>query len=182
MIVVESYNPLWPQWFEALRSRMLPTLGSFAQSIEHVGSTSVLNLSAKPVIDLDVIVELDHLEQAIAAMVKLGYTHKGELGIVGRHAFGYNGEDELPKHNAYVCIEGADALQNHLLLRDRLRADSDAVSAYGALKMKLAGEFPEDIDAYIDGKTAFILGLLAEEGMNTSALDDIEKANILPNA
>lgn len=182
MIIVEPYNPSWPEHFERLRSRLLPAFGAYAISIEHVGSTSVPGLSAKPIIDLDVIVAPEHLDGAIEAMLTLGYTHRGELGISGRHAFSYVGEVELPRHNAYVCVEGADALQNHLLLRDRLRADDDAARAYGDLKKTLAREFPDDIDAYIDGKTAFIVGVLAQQGMDSAALDDIERANVLSNS
>ncbi len=180
MIVVEPYNVVWPQWFGVLQARLAPFLEGIDHQIEHVGSTSVPGLAAKPIIDMDIIVAAGGLERAIAAVVSAGYTHRGELGIVGRHAFGNPDGEPLPAHHLYVCVEGADSLRNHLVLRDHLRANPDAVRRYGALKMRLARVHVDDIDAYVEGKTDFILGVLQGAGMSLGSLDDIRQANKAP--
>jgi len=177
-IEVVAWDPAWAEAFEALRAVLADALGDVAQSIEHVGSTSVPGLHAKPIIDLDVIVRAERLGDAIEVLEGLGLTHRGDLGIEGRHAF-----TRLPghmPHNLYVCIEGCDALTNHLKLRDHLEAHPAAVQAYGALKQKLAAAHPHDIDAYVEGKTEFILEILRREGMGGGALEDIERANKTP--
>ena len=119
------------------------------------------------------------LDAAIKALAGLDYHHRGELGIEGRHAFRYEGEEDLPVHNLYVCIQGAESLRNHLLLRDYLREHPDRAEAYGVLKQQLARKHPNDIDAYIEGKSAFILEILEEQGMDSESLAVIENANLI---
>ncbi|MEC9440043.1 MAG: GrpB family protein [Myxococcota bacterium] len=177
-IVVELYSDAWAHHFEALRMRLSNALDGIAHTIEHVGSTSVKGLAAKPVIDIDIIVAREQLDDAIEALSTLEYTHRGELGIKDRHAFRYEGEEELHTHNLYVCIEGAESLRNHLLLRDYLREHPDEARAYGALKQELARKHPRDIDAYVEGKSAFILAILEKQGMSQESLEAIEEANL----
>jgi GrpB-like predicted nucleotidyltransferase (UPF0157 family) len=169
-------DPRWPARFEALRDGVWPALRGVCSGIEHVGSTSVPGLAAKDVIDLDVVVaDAAMLASAIQALSGLGYRHRGELGIAGRHAF------EAPagsvRHNLYVCIEGALSLRNHRLLRDHLRAQPAEAAEYGALKRGLAARFPDDIDRYTEGKSAFILGVLRRSGVAGDGLAEIEAAN-----
>lgn len=83
------------------------------------------------------------------------------------------------ERNFYVCIDGADALKNHLVLRDHLRSHPEAIAEYSNLKARLAQQFPNDIDAYVDGKTDLIVRMLAEAGFGEEGLDAIEQANRL---
>ena len=80
-------------------------------------------------------------------------------------------------HNLYVCVEGCDALRNHLLLRDHLRANPQDARAYGDLKKELAREFGDDLDCYCEAKTEFIVGVLRKKGMSADSLDAILAAN-----
>src|SRR5579862_585811 len=85
---IVDYDPSWPTLFETLRSRLLLVVGDIADSIEHVGSTAVPGLAAKPIIDIDVVVEADtDVSLAIERLAVLGYQHRGDLGIEGREAF-----------------------------------------------------------------------------------------------
>ena len=177
---VEAYDPDWTRRFGCIQQRALAALQGITTRIEHVGSTSVPGLAAKPTIDVDVIIADESLlPAAVAALLPLGYAHKGEQGIAGRHAFRYSGPtDGGGKRNFYVCIDGADALKNHLVLRDYLRGHPEAAVEYSSLKVHLAERFPRDIDAYVDGKTGLILRLLAAAGFG-DGLDAIEQANRL---
>jgi GrpB-like predicted nucleotidyltransferase (UPF0157 family) len=171
-VQVQPYDSNWPHQFEALRQRIWPAVSSFATSIEHVGSTSVPGLAAKPVIDIDIIIPvLTSLPQTIAALATLGYSYHGDQGIPGREAFKLN---ETPRtHHLYVCPQGSLPLSNHLTLRDHLRANPEDRAAYSRLKFDLARQHPHDIDSYIRGKTDFILDILARHGFPSATLDSI---------
>jgi GrpB-like predicted nucleotidyltransferase (UPF0157 family) len=177
-VVVVDYDPGWPRAFEELRDSVSDVVSDIAIAIEHVGSTSVPGLAAKPVIDLDVVVAEDNVALAIERLSKLGYVHRGDLGIPAREAF--RRPTGSRPHNLYVCPSGSPALVNHLALRDYLRANPEAAAEYGALKKKLAETFRHDIDGYLEGKTAFILGILESMGLTRDALSDIERMNRRP--
>jgi GrpB-like predicted nucleotidyltransferase (UPF0157 family) len=171
-----DYDAEWPAWFARLRERIWPAVHDFALGIEHVGSTSVPGLAAKPVIDLDLVVpSRREIPLAITRLSRLGYTHQGDLGIPDREAFDTPPSDA--PHHLYVCPAESLALRNHLALRDHLRANASDVAAYSALKKKLAREFPHEIACYVEGKTEFILAILAQCEFPPDSLDSIRKAN-----
>ena len=180
-IVVEKYNSEWKHEFEKAKVFYKELLSDIEVKIEHVGSTSVEGLWAKPILDIDIIVNdsTDSL-RAIEFLTSIGYIHIGNLGVEGREAFKYDENNSYIKwmeHHLYVCIEGCENLKNHLLLRKHLRNNKDSVEAYGAIKRKLAEKYPEDIDSYIDGKTDLITGFLKAEGMNIDEINRIESIN-----
>ena len=161
-VVVVPYDPAWPAAFALLRDRIAPVLGELAVGIEHVGSTAVPGLDAKPIIDIDVVIRhADDLPEVAARLATLGYTQLGDLGIIGREAF--RATSGLPRHHLYVCAAGAAPLQAHLTLRDALRGDGDLAAAYAALKRDLAQRFRDDRDAYAEGKSAFVTAVLLRE-------------------
>ena len=177
--VVVEYDPEWPARFEAIRDRIAPALGDLALSIEHVGSTSVPGLAAKPVIDIDVVVaDASAIPPAVDALTALGYEHLGQVGIPDREAF--RRPPGTFQHNLYVCPAGGQGLRNHLALRHHLRTHREAVEAYAALKRRLADEAP-DIDAYVIGKTDLIVTFLRAEGIDEDTLASIERANKSPD-
>jgi GrpB-like predicted nucleotidyltransferase (UPF0157 family) len=163
-IVIVDYDPAWPIEFSALRSVIVSVLGDIAVAVEHVGSTSVPGLAAKPIIDIDVVVaSVADVAGAINRLAEVGYNHRGNLGVDGREAF--SSPPESPQHHLYVCVLGNTALQNHLMLRDYLRAARVATLKYSQLKRELAARYPTDVDKYIDGKTEFILTALRKVGL-----------------
>lgn len=175
-VEVVPYCQRWKDDFASLKQHIWPAVEDFAQAIEHVGSTSVVGLAAKPIIDIDVVVKDDECSaKAGEALTAIGYRALGNLGLEGREAFGHT--TGMPRHNLYVCIEGCEPLRNHLLVRDALRRSPQLVEEYSQLKLSLAARFPEDIESYIDGKTDFLLGILAQEGFPKEALKRAEGVN-----
>jgi GrpB-like predicted nucleotidyltransferase (UPF0157 family) len=175
-IEVVDYDPGWPSTFESLRSILWPALADVASTIEHVGSTSVPGLAAKPIIDISIVVPASpDVQIGISRLATLGYVHQGDLGIKEREAFA--NPDGLPRHNLYLCPRASVALANHLALRDYLRTHPEAVREYGELKKRLAQRFPDDIDSYIDGKTAMVLKMLRATGFPAEQLRQIERVN-----
>ena len=165
-IVVEPYNEAWQQDFAAIKAELEPALGALALRIEHVGSTSVPGLSAKPIIDIDVVIEdYSKLKDVVAALGTIGYTHEGDKGIPGREAFRYEGKEHLRNHHLYVCPENSAELHRHLTFRNYLRMHPEAVIAYSRIKEEGAALYPYDIDRYIEHKSPFIERIYSEIGL-----------------
>jgi GrpB-like predicted nucleotidyltransferase (UPF0157 family) len=120
-VVVVDYHPQWPELFQALRRRIAGALGDVAAAIEHVGSTAVPGLAAKPIIDIEVLLaSADALPAAIERLARLGYTHKGNKGVPERDAF-LSAANE-PPHHLYVCPPSSQEFRRHVAFRDYLRA------------------------------------------------------------
>ena len=155
-VVVLPYDETWKQDFIDIKTELSQALGEIAISIEHVGSTSVEGLAAKPIIDIDVVVTKERINDAILALKSIGYIHEGNLGISGREAFAYKGKEHLQQHHLYVCPQDSLELKRHLAFRDYLRTHPEAVNEYSIIKMKAASLYPEDIDKYIEYKAPVI--------------------------
>ncbi|HEX4301184.1 MAG TPA: GrpB family protein [Rhizomicrobium sp.] len=159
-VIVVDYDPAWPQIYERLRAPLAAALGDCVATIEHVGSTAVPGLAAKPVIDIDAaLVRACALPQAIERLAPLGYEHEGDLGIPGRHAFRHAAA--LPVHHLYVCLPDCIDYHRHIVFRDRLRIHPEEAAAYGNLKRELAMTFRDDRDGYTRAKSAFVEAILA---------------------
>ena len=156
-VFVTPYDPKWKDSFALLKHRVENVLGDTAISIEHVGSTSVEGLSAKPIIDLDIVIEdYSILNEAIKRLSKIGYVHEGNLEIEGREAFDYIGEESLPKHHLYVCPKNSKELVRHIAFHDFLRNNPEAVAEYSRVKEEAARLYPNDIDGYMQYKSPCI--------------------------
>ena len=175
-ITVVDYDPAWPEVFEAIRSDLTRILaGVDVLTIEHVGSTSVPGLAAKPVIDVDIVVTRENVPAAIAAMEAGGYTHLGDMGVPEREAFR---APSPPKRNVYVTVDGCLSLRNHRGVRDVLRADAALREEYGELKKRLSAQFTVDeIDHYVEGKSAVVQRLLELAGVARDELAEIAAGN-----
>jgi len=152
--VIVEYDPEWPQIFEAIRADLARALGGLALDIEHVGSTAVPGLSAKPIVDIDVVVRPVDMTDAIRCLARIGYVHEGNLGVLGRDAF--IRPPGSPAHHLYLCPVGSPALRAHLRFRDYLRANPAASDEYAELKGTLASRVGDDRSAYTAGKGAFV--------------------------
>ena len=165
-VVVLPYDEQWRQDFLRIKAELTNTLGQLTIGIEHVGSTSVQGLSAKPIIDIDVIIkDYTVLENVVSALRVIGYQHEGNLGIVGREAFKYDGKEHLQKHHLYVCPEDSPELKRHIAFRDYLRTHPDAMREYSHIKEEAVKQFPDDIERYIGYKSPFIEKIYAEIGI-----------------
>lgn len=185
-IKIEDYNPKWAHAFNELKKALQEHV-SKTLVIEHVGSTSVPGLAAKPIIDIDIIVKSKKdVTKLIDSLEALGYIYKGDMGIEGREVF-LRSINDVPllkehhskwfAHHLYVCIEGSLPLRNHLALREYLMAHEEAVIEYGELKKALAHKYPHDMDKYIEEKTPFITRILKSEGFSEEDIKQVEKDN-----
>ncbi len=165
-VVVMPYDLRWAQDFEKIASEIWEALGKLALSIEHVGSTSVPGLSAKPIIDIDVVIRNYSLFDAVSrSLAGIGYRHEGDLGIPGREAFAYDGKEHLRKHHLYVCPQDSPELKRHIAFRDYLRSHPDAAREYGRVKEEGAALYPCDIERYIEHKSLFIESIYRKTGL-----------------
>jgi len=160
-IVVSDYDPAWPSWFETLCNHVWPAVGDVALRIDHVGSTSVPGLAAKPLIDMDVVVtRAEEVSQVVQRLAGIGYRWRGDLGVAGREAFAATNEESLPPHNLYLVVENNKAHVDHWLLRDVLRRDSTARERYAELKRRNAELANDDMEFYVAAKARFVADLL----------------------
>ena len=156
-VIVLPYDKTWPSAFEKIRLELEAALGDFAIGIEHVGSTSVEGLSAKPCIDIDVIIrDYSSFDAVVQKLATIGYIHEGDLGIKDREAFAYTDKPHLLKHHLYVCPQDSRELHRHITFRDFLRNNPEAAKKYGQTKEQAALLFPDDIDGYIKYKSPCI--------------------------
>ena len=161
-IVVVEYDRAWPRAFQRHRELIRDALGSSVR-IDHVGSTAVPGLAAKPIIDLDIVVsDPDDVRPVIDRLAPLGYRWRGDLGVIGREAFRRPDADGLPSHHLYLVVENNKAHLDHWLLRDRLRADPDARDRYAALKRRNVELADRDMDVYVAAKAGLVAELLTE--------------------
>ncbi|WP_432884483.1 GrpB family protein [Kribbella sp. CA-245084] len=166
---VVSYDPRWPLWFAEISAALEPFLAGLPHVVEHVGSTAVPGLAAKPIIDIDVVVRsADVVPAAIERLVAAGYRHEGDAGIPGREAFALP-PNVAHYHHLYVVVEGNEAHRDHVLLRDHLRADPVSRERYAARKRELAHLLTTDRAAYVDGKGALVEELIARAGDSPTA-------------
>jgi GrpB-like predicted nucleotidyltransferase (UPF0157 family) len=180
VIVAAEYDPAWPQRFDQLRreyARAMAAAGVPVVAIEHVGSTAVPGLAAKPVIDCDIVVAEPDVPAASVVLAGLGFTPLGELGIPVRWAFKEPGR--LTGTNTYVVVDGSLSLRNHLAVRDILRADSDLRKQYAAVKRRV-GATAANIDDYGRGKNAMVQQILAAAGLTEAERASID-ANQVPS-
>ena len=158
-VIIEDYDPRWPQLFEMLRSQIVAVLNDLAVSIEHVGSTAVPGLAAKPVIDIDVLLRSPtDLPVVIRRLAELGYEHRGDLGVSGREAF--RAKDGGVQHHLYVCPPESPEYKRHIAFRNYLREHSADADDYALLKRELALRFGNERDAYNQAKSQFVQRIL----------------------
>ena len=164
--MIVEYDPAWPATFEEIRKRLAPAVAEVGALVEHVGSTAVPGLAAKPIIDVDVVVpDVADIARVTSRLVMMGYVPEGELGIAGREAFEPPSED--PYHHLYVVVEGSQPHRDHIDLRDYLRLHPDEARRYAERKREIAFLLATHRAAYVDAKRAFIEDLL-KHGRTTS--------------
>ncbi len=164
-VQVLPYDRAWPGAFESEADRLRGTLGDAAVAIEHIGSTAVPGLSAKPIIDMMLAVEdFDAARPLVHRIEELGYWYCGENGIPRRHYFIREDEAGHVTHHLHTLEDTSLEARKHRLFRDHLRAHPADRNAYGELKQRLAAAHGRDRDAYQQGKTALIERILRDAG------------------
>ena len=150
-VVVLPYNVQWKDDFEKIKSEIINAIGDLIIGVEHVGSTSVEGMSAKPCIDIDVIIkDCSAFDIIVSRLEMIGYIYEGNLGIEDREAFKYFNKPHLRTHHLYVCPQKSEELYRHITFRDFLRSNVDAVKKYSYVKETAARLFPHDIEKYME--------------------------------
>lgn len=157
--LVERYNPAWPAWFTRIAVFLEPRLGGLDHAIEHVGSTSIAGMTAKPIIDLIVVVAPGQAAAARQPLESAGYVYRGDQGIPGREVYrAIKGTPAaaLPAHHLYVCEADAHELSKHRAFQAYMRAHPDWRERLSDWKWRLAERLENDRQGYIDGKDAMM--------------------------
>lgn len=163
-ITLVPSHPLWPAEYERVRTELLDALPGGIVSIDHVGSTSVPGLVAKPIIDVLITVpELDEARALAPTLEGLGFTPRPDDELPDRHYYPRTIAG-LRRHHVSVTAVGSWHSRNSLVFRDALRRDPELAGRYGALKLRLAAEVGTRRLDYLNGKTAFILEVLRSQG------------------
>ncbi len=156
-VVVLPYNVQWKDDFEKIKSEIINAIGDLIIDVEHVGSTSVEGMSAKPCIDIDVIIkDYSAFDIIVSRLEMIGYIYEGNLGIKDREAFKYFNKPHFRTHHLYVCPQKSEELYRHITFRDFLRSNVDAVKKYSYVKETAARLFPHDIEKYMEYKSPCI--------------------------
>lgn len=154
---VVPHHPEWKQQYASEADQISRALNNMAGTLHHIGSTAIPGIYAKPIIDILLEVdELDALDSRRAAMEQLGYEVMGEFGISGRRYFRKNDASGIRTHQVHAFQAGSIGATRHLAFRDYMIAHPEAAQAYGVLKEALARQHPDDFEAYMNGKDAFI--------------------------
>ena len=165
-VIVLPYDEAWKTAFEEIKNEIEAAIGDLILGVEHVGSTSVVGLSAKPCIDIDVIIkDYSVFDEVVSKLGAVGYIHEGDLGIKDRKAFKYTAKPHLMMHHLYVCPQYSEELYRHITFRDFLCKNPQAVKRYSQVKETAAKLFPNSIDQYIEYKSPCIDELYRECGL-----------------
>ena len=162
-MLLQEYQVNWPKDFAEIKKILIDANQGIKIDIEHVGSTSVPELPAKPIIDMDIIFyEVSDFEKIKSRLETLGYYHNGDQGIEGREVFKRRANNDHQvidtiRHHLYVCHHQSRELKKHLLFRDYLRNNPNARSRYAKIKYELAEKAYQDKNIY---------ALLKEQGVN----------------
>ncbi len=153
-VKLTPYNPHWPQLFTEEKQRVEAALAPLSVHVEHIGSTSVPGIEAKPVIDLMLGIHWpEDIDAAESALQRRGYISHGEKGIPGRLFFTFG---EPPTLHLHMVSYGSSLWQGHLMFRDALISDNELAREYVDVKVNLAKQFPMDRQSYTAGKADFI--------------------------
>jgi GrpB-like predicted nucleotidyltransferase (UPF0157 family) len=188
-VVIVSHNPEWKAKFAEIENKLQVLLRNVPiVAIEHVGSTAIPGLKAKPVIDIDVVVHAASLDSARVALAAGGYTDCGEMNIPGRFAcrepgFGRSdaahdsSERDPMRHNTYMIVEGTLALRNHLDVRRVLLEDNLLRDEYSQLKSELQEREFNDIGQYVTAKSDMLCRILQKAGWDSEDLQSVMDVN-----
>jgi GrpB-like predicted nucleotidyltransferase (UPF0157 family) len=159
VVRLSPYQPTWQRLFEEEKEQLQQAVGRYVLDIQHVGSTSIPGLAAKPILDIAVAVHnFEAATVCIGPIERLGYAYRGEFGIPRRHYFT---KGEPRTHHLHMNEIDSVDYENQILFRDYLIGHPDVAQAYAELKLDLARRFAAGRDAYLAGKAPFIEHILA---------------------
>lgn len=166
-VAVVGYDPRWPARYEEERAKILKAIGDKLMLVEHIGSTAVLGLAAKPIIDLMAAVRrLADTEACIGPLQRIGYQYVPEYEVeLPERRYFHKGSSGSHMHHLHIVEITSDFWRRHLLFRDYLRAHPEVAHEYEGLKRRLAERYRFDRQAYTEAKTEFIQAVVERARM-----------------
>jgi len=156
-VQVAPPNPKWTSWFRDEELLLRDALHDIDYEIHHIGSTAIPGIFAKPVIDILLLVQdLELLDFRNSKFRLLGYESMGEFGIPERRYFRKDSPQGIRTHQVHSFTQGSLGATRHLAFRDYMKSHTEAANAYSLLKQNLASSFPDNMQAYIEGKDEFV--------------------------
>lgn len=160
VVELTPYQQEWPSLYEQEKRRILASIGEHVLDVQHVGSTAIPGMQAKAILDIAIAVRsFEEARVCIASMEEAGYRYRGELGIPYRHYF-VKGEPRT--HQVHMVERDGAEWERMLLFRDFLRTHAEAAREYADLKLRLASEYPTDVERYTNEKGPFIEKVVKE--------------------
>ncbi len=154
IIRLEPYNPDWERFYKEEEKLLIDTVGEHILDIQHIGSTSIHGMIAKPIIDIGMAITIfEEGFELIEPIKKIGYEYKGENNIPRRHYF-IKGDPTT--HHLHILELYSKEWKKHIIFRDSLRKNKDLANVYAQIKVELAEKFRNDRLAYTEGKTDFV--------------------------
>lgn len=159
-VELAAHRKEWKALYEQEEKLLRRAFGELLMGVEHIGSTAIAQIVAKPIIDIMVGVrDLAEVESRLSPLAAIGYEYRGESGIVGRRYF-RKGTPAVSTHHLSATEYGGNLWRKHLLFRDYLREHREAAGRYDELKKELATKFKNNREAYTDAKTEFVEEIL----------------------
>ncbi|NQX58204.1 GrpB family protein [Paenibacillus qinlingensis] len=159
-VVIEAYNSAWIEEFESEKKKISQVLANNVHQIEHIGSTSIVGMPAKPILDIAVSVNsLDEADLFIEPLKTLGYEYVPKLDFPNRRFF-RKGARKKGTHHLHVYEQSSDEWSHNLLFRNYLRSHPEQAAAYAELKKHLASLYVEDRATYTQMKAPFIQSII----------------------
>ena len=171
-VIIVDYDPNWPQMYEQEKARIQDAIGEYLIDIQHVGSTSIPGLSAKPIIDImPIIRDIALIPHCVQPLESLDYAYFGENGIPGRYYFRKPADIMSQPHtyHLHVLEKGHDQWAMMLLFREYMLLHPESAQQYDLLKRELATKFGFDRVGYTDAKESFVKSIIraaVEEAMS----------------
>jgi GrpB-like predicted nucleotidyltransferase (UPF0157 family) len=167
-IVIADYDPAWPERFRREEAKIRTALGGAALTVEHIGSTSVPGLAAKPIVDILLVVEDSADESSyLPALERAGYALRVREPNFDEHRMLRTPEKDVHMH---VYSEGSREIGRYLLLRERLREDEGDRELYVRTKRELASRDWPSVDHFAEAKSEVVEGILARAATSDNAV------------
>lgn len=172
-VIVEPYNDNWPSLFNELRNQIIKQIGPYINRVDHIGSTSVVGLAAKPIVDIQISVsDFEHMEPIRTGLAALGYQYRSDNGDLTKRYF--RESSGMRRTHIHIRQSGSWSEQFNLLFRDYLREHEEAKNQYATVKNKLAKQYRNDREQYVEAKTEIIWDIITPVGMVSEQPSKIE--------
>ena len=167
-VELKDHDPAWTDLYEQEKQLLIDTFGDRIVAVEHIGSTAIPGIPAKPIIDMNVAVEsLDDIDDFIQKLPELRYEYIPERRYADRQFFPKGPSECRTHHLNLVELDSQTAWKNQLLFRDYLRENEDVRNQYAELKRKLADEYADNREEYTERKSEFVMSII-NKAQNTT--------------